>query len=193
MGIFQSPLAGAIEGGLGRIEGGLRHSATPTPSEPPPQPATPAPVYPAADLIQAQDAARKQFGAKPGLGPTYCNDATYAIARQLKAPLGPLGNSMNTPYTANQMAQNLALSTAYKDVTPEQAQQMADQGRLVIGAWHNPGGHGHVVTVRPQGVPGDQPAGNTGPLLNDIGRNDCVARQSGAFEPTDRVDYYTPS
>jgi hypothetical protein len=91
------------------------------------------------------------------------------------------------------MAQNLAVSPAYSEVSPQQAQVLANEGRAVIGAWFNPKGHGHVVTVRPEGVAGDKPVGNRGPLLNDIGAFDRVAPQSAAFRSGDKIYYYSPS
>lgn len=167
--------------------------ASETPSaDPAPKRKAETPVNPATGLIQAQDDARKQYAPDPGKHETFCNDATYCIARKMKAPLGPLGDAQGSPYIANRMAQNLAESTEYRDVSPEEAQKLADEGHLVIGAWHNPAGHGHVVTVRPSGVPGDQPIGNSGPLLSDIGREDRIARQSRAFKAANHVFYYTP-
>jgi hypothetical protein len=143
-------------------------------------------------LIATQNEARTQFRPSTREGPTYCNAATFCIVRDMGGSLRPLGDAQGQPYAANQMAQNLATSTDYRDVTPEEAQRLANQGNLVIGAWFNPQGHGHVVTVRPDGVTGDEPFGRSGPLLNDIGENDWIARQSGAFKAADKVFYYTP-
>lgn len=157
-----------------------------------PKPEAPPPANPAIGLIQAQDEARKQYPPNPATRETYCNDATYCIARRMKAPLRPLGDVQGKPYLANRMAQNLAESTEYRDVSPDEAQKLANQGQFVVGAWHNPTGHGHVDTVRPEGVPGDVPVGHSGPLLNDIGAEDHVARQSKAFKAADPVHYYTP-
>jgi len=74
------------------------------------------------------------------------------------------------------MAANLAHSDAYHAVTPQQAQQLANQGVTVIAAQPNPRGHGHVATVRPD-------AGNTGanPTINNVGRHVNVAPASQAF------------
>lgn len=80
-------------------------------------------------------------------------------------------------------------------MTPAEAQALANQGQLVIGAWFNPNGHGHVVTVRPEWVPGDArpPRPGEGPLLNNVGASDAVERQSRAFKSADQVHYYTPN
>ena len=92
------------------------------------------------------------------------------------------------------MAAQLATSSDYVEVSPAKAQELADEGKLVIGAWANPGGgHGHVVTVRPEGIAGDAPPhGSTLPLVNDIGASDRVAGKNYAFARGDAVHYYTP-
>lgn len=146
---------------------------------------------PAQALIQ--NAARKQYGPNASTKQTFCNQATCAIASAMGAPMGPLQDASGAPYSANDMAANLAESSAYRAVGPAEAQLLADEGKLVIGARANPDGHGHVVTVRPEGVPGDTPVGHSGPLVNDIGTNDQVDRRSAAFRNNQHVVYYTPS
>jgi hypothetical protein len=108
--------------------------------------------------------------------------------------MGPLTDKNSNPLLANQQARNLAKSSEYREVTPEEAQQIANDGGLVIVAYENPsGGSGHLTTVRPEGVPGDQPPrGGRGPLLNDIGANVRVANQNYAFGRGKTVRYYTP-
>ncbi|MGD0860979.1 MAG: hypothetical protein ABR912_16930 [Terracidiphilus sp.] len=88
----------------------------------------------------------------------------------------------------------LASSDKYREVTPEEAQKIANNGGLVIGAYENKsGGSGHLDTVRPEGVPGNSPrAGGKGPLLNDVGRNVGVLNQNYAFGKGKEVHYYTP-
>ncbi|MGH9475363.1 MAG: RHS repeat-associated core domain-containing protein [Terriglobales bacterium] len=144
-------------------------------------------------LVAAQNAARVEFAPDPLTGQTYCKLATCSIAESVGAPMGPLTGADGSPLLANQIALNLAHSADYREVSSAEAQALADQGRLVIGAWYNPGGHGRLVTVRPEGVPGDHPAGLHGPLVNDIGSSDQVARQSAAFRAADHVRYYTPA
>jgi hypothetical protein len=46
----------------------------------------------------------------------------------------------------------------------EQAQQKADMGYVVIGAWKNKGGHPHYVTVRP-----NKKYGKEGPTVAHVG------------------------
>jgi hypothetical protein len=108
--------------------------------------------------------------------------------------MGPLtAKNGATPLLATQQARNLAKSSEYREVTPEEAQQIANDGGLVIGAYEDPsGGTGHVTTVRPEGVPGDNPPkGGKGPLLNDISARVRVQNQNYAFGKR-TVHYYTP-
>jgi hypothetical protein len=52
-------------------------------------------------------------------------------------------------------------------VTPEQAQNLANDGALVVAAWQNPSGaSGHVATVRADFGPYSEDAG---PLLGNVG------------------------
>ncbi len=144
-------------------------------------------------LIDAQDAARNDPSLqKEKNGTTHCNGATCQIATKTGAPLGPLVDKNGKPVNANQQAQNLANSNQYREVTPAEAQKIADNGGTVIAAYDNSGGHGHTTTVRPDGVPGDNPRPGSGPLLNDIGNSDRVQHASQAFRKSAEVHYYTP-
>jgi uncharacterized protein RhaS with RHS repeats len=141
-------------------------------------------------LIEAQDAAMNNpdFQADPSGYPTHCNAATQSIMEAMGAPVIP-GN-------ANAVAQGLAdPAKGYQPINPDQAQAIANAGGLAIGAWTNPNPNasGHVVTVRPEGVPGDSPVGAKGPILNNIGtiKGTGIVRQSKAFRSTMEVLYYT--
>lgn len=97
------------------------------------------------------------------------------------------------PVSANQQAQNLANSNQYREVTPQEAQQIANNGGTVVVAYDNPNGHGHTATVRPEGVAGDNPPpGGKGPLINDIGKNVGVHNANYTFRNGSDVHYYTP-
>jgi len=144
-------------------------------------------------LIQAQDNARNNPAFQISRdSTTHCNQATLNVVHAVGAPTGPLVDSHGNALLANEQARNLASSPDYTEVTPEQAQQSANGGGLVIAAYENPNGHGHVATVRPEDVSGDDPIGRTGPLLNDIGANDRIDHQSAAFRRSAVVRYYTP-
>ena len=144
------------------------------------------------ELIDAQDAARTNPAFKPERN-TFCNHATCFIAERTNAPMGPLTDSNGRPVLANQQARNLSKSNAYREVTRDEAQMIANQGGLVIAAYENPGGSGHTATVRPTGVAGDNPpTGGRGPLINDIGINIRVQNENFVFPRGSSVHYYTP-
>ncbi|HET6843357.1 MAG TPA: RHS repeat-associated core domain-containing protein [Candidatus Angelobacter sp.] len=145
-------------------------------------------------LINAQDNARANPAfQKDNKGTTHCNQATCYIVKAVGGPLAPLTDKNGNPLKANQQAENLANSKDYKEVTPQEAQKIADAGGLVVVAYDNPGGHGHLTTVRPEGVQGDDPPkGGKGPLLNDIGSKDRVQNQNYAFRKGSEIHFYTP-
>ncbi len=139
------------------------------------------------ELIAAQDAARANPAFQPSGGVTHCNQATLAVAKAVEAPTDGLAGLL-----ANKFAAVLASSKDYKSVTAADAQALANQGILVIGAWQNPAGTGHVVTIRPAGVKGDQPVQGRGPLMNNIGATVGVQYENWVFPKNAMVKYYTP-
>lgn len=73
---------------------------------------------------------------------TYCNVYVHDATTKLGAPIPQMrANEMNT-WLKNS-------SNGWKQVSPAEAQKLANQGKPVVGAWSNPNGHGHVVMVRP--------------------------------------------
>jgi RHS repeat-associated protein len=167
-----------------------------TPQPPPmPQGAPGTPTYP---LTQAQDNERKDPAVQPvgPPGPTFCNVASCKIAKATNAPLGPLTDKSGTPNQANTDYKTLATSGQYRQVTPEEAQRLANTGVTVFAAQENPGGHGHITTVRPDNAyfsPYEIQGGGTGPVINNIGRRVEVDRASRAFpNPALPVKYYAP-
>lgn len=111
---------------------------------------------------------------------------------RLNAPDDDFTNDNGGPLLANQIARNLATSDQYTAVDPDQAQLLADRGILVVAAWDNPGGHGHVATVRPENVPNDNPRGRSGPLISNVGGAVGIQTESSVFPRGARVYYYTP-
>jgi hypothetical protein len=138
-------------------------------------------------LIAAQDAARSNTAFMPSAGVTHCNQATTAIASAVGAPTGPIAGEL-----ANTVAANLAASSLYSKVAVDQVQDLANTGALVIAAWSNPNGHGHLATVRPLGVDGDKPAAGRGPLLNNVGVTVKVEYANWVFANSAKVLYYSP-
>jgi|SRR6185437_214531 len=136
-------------------------------------------------LVAAQDAARSSGGAS----------ATADIAKAVGAPTAPLTNAAGGALTANDAAAKIAASgSGYKEVDADQAQKLANDGTLVIAAWSNPNGGGHLATVRPSGVQGDQAhESSRGPLLNNIGAPDTgIMGANWVFRKDAQVHYYTP-
>ena len=154
-------------------------------------------------LIAAEHLARTNPSWQPDANGTYCNFGLQQVAARVGAPMEPITSSDGNPYMANQIAQNLASSTDYVAVTPEQAQALADQGDLVIAAWDNPNGHGHVAAVYPDNGPdgtdnvqtSSNDARSTGPLLNNIGiaSQMTVIYAGEVFVHNQPVIYYTPA
>ena len=86
--------------------------------------------------------------------------------------MGPLTDAHGVPLKADQIGANLAKpGSGYKQVSADQAQQLADQGKLVIVA-----GPGHVATVRPDN---GQPVAGHGPIIANVGKTNGVKRLSG--------------
>ena len=187
--------------------------------EPPSPPGTPKRGEPGSaqyDLVHAQDIARAKKENQPEpiteksksdptktvvQTRTKCNFAVFDTAQAMQSPMGPLQtpvkdkNGKTTGYReaqANEMADNLAKSDEYEPVTAEQAQKLANEGKLVIGVQREKG-HGHVTTVRPDNLETEKrPADGSGPVMNHVGKSVKVTRASGAFHSPDTVIYYTP-
>ncbi len=170
----------------------------PTPPPPPPKPpAVVTPGTPQYNLTNAQDAARANPSNQPVGTPgspdrkTFCNMATCQIVRATGTTTDALVNASGTPNLANTDAKTLANSPAWRPVTPEEAQNLANQGVTVVGVISE-SGHGHIVTVRPELLPGMQDVGAHGPLVNNIGGHVGVTNGNNAFggaTPT----YYAPT
>lgn len=151
-------------------------------------------IDPRKQLIDAQDAARASDDFEPTETTTYCNAATYFVAQKVGAPTaGTLTDLKGNLVKANAQATNLAKSPDYKEIASLETQDLADQGRLVIAAYKNPNGPGHLATVRPQEVLGDDPPlAIRVPLLNNIGRSVAVQGVNYAFRKGMKIHYYTP-
>lgn len=142
-------------------------------------------------LVEAQNSAMKDPDYAPLLnGPTHCNQATWAIARAVGAPLKPLTDSHGNPLEAEKIRANLAMpGSGYRPVSAPEAQLLANQGILVIVT-----GPGHVATVRPDNISGASSLGS-GPVIANVARLNQVVRLSRVFKPSDRpeVKYFAPN
>jgi hypothetical protein len=126
---------------------------------------------------------------------TFCNLATCLIASETGAPLDAMVDKKGVPLSANKGPENLATSNNYREVTPVEAQQLANQGITVIVAWRNEGGPGHLATVRPDNTyfaPYELMGGKSGPVINQVGAFTGIYRESAVFLPGSDVKYYAP-
>ena len=143
-------------------------------------------------LASAQDTAMHDYPpqgepGKPGRK-TFCNEATCSVAKATGAPMRPLINTNGVPLKADQIGTNLAKpGSGYRQVSANQAQQLADQGKLVIVA-----GPGHVATVR---TDTGQVLMGHGPIIANVGKANGVKRLSYVFtqRAMPEVKFYTPS
>jgi len=100
---------------------------------------------------------------EPSPGVTHCNEAVNFVAYRM-------GYSGFSGLMANDICDKLDKAEDWKLTTPVGAQLAANQGSLVVAAWKNPAGHGHVCIVRP-GNPVPSPDwGMQAPKIMNIGK-----------------------
>jgi len=154
---------------------------------PPPPPAPPALAIagtPPSNLADAQKAARNNPANQPTDPPdrkTFCNQATCQIAKATNAPTDALLDpKTGLPNLANTDARTLANSPDWGKVSPQTAQDLATLGVTVLGVRpEDP--HGHIVSVAPEMIPGDQNVKKYGPLINNIGGTIGVTNANNIF------------
>ncbi len=142
-------------------------------------------------LIKAQDIALANPSPQPGVKDTHCNQPVCGVAEKMNAPMGPLLDQNGYPLQANIIAQNIANpNSGYVAVTAADAQNLADQGKLVIVVGPN-----QVSTVRPDNIPNVVAPSGNGPVIANIGANNVSLRLSDVFQASDlsRVRFYTPT
>lgn len=102
-------------------------------------------------------------------------------------------NSNGQYRVANDVAASLPKSPDWRAVSPYEAQRLANEGVVAVGVQRNPGGHGHMVTVRPELQPGSNESIGAPPTVNNVGKRVGVGPDSWAFEPGQPVNYYVPN
>jgi hypothetical protein len=124
---------------------------------------------------------------------THCSEAACAIAKGTGTNLtGILYDAKGNNYDAITQINNLANSSGYHVVTPEQGQALADKGVLVFGTQHG-ARHGHIASVRPEGVDSNI-RGRSGPILANVGIFNGVADQGAVMTPAHgAIIYYAPN
>jgi hypothetical protein len=176
----QQPQGGLLDSIINRTSGRLPDGPSLPAYMKPPQVPNGAAGSPQYDLVAAQDSVRKNPKYQPIKdGDTFCNVATYEIAQRMGAPMDPFIQKVpvsNTypkgqrPAMANELADHLANSSAYRVVTAQEAQALANQGKLVIGVQKDVH-HGHVATVRPDNLYNEKaPNIGEGPVISTVGR-----------------------
>ena len=144
-------------------------------------------------LVQSQDKARADPKNQPLGSVTHCNTATFQVCAAMGVNMSPFAGYPGWEGRANAVAAKLAKSKDWREISDSEAQSYANQGILVIGAYINPNGNGHLVTVRPEGVSADPFASGSGPLLNNVGRSVGVMRYSQVFRTSAEVHFYVES
>jgi len=181
-----------------------------SPKAPGPPPDTQIPGTPQYKLIQAQDAVRNNDKYAPiydrKTGKPLQSSCNIATGETIKAMGGPLDDIMYPParvnyQLANDASLNLPKSKQWREVQPNEAQDLANQGVAVIGVQPNwqrgPDGkfeHGHMVTVRPEDHPGLAEMQGEAPIVNNVGaeRNVVPAARGFARSPWP-ARYYAPN
>jgi hypothetical protein len=133
-------------------------------------------------------------------GTTFCNVAVAAVASAMGC--GDLNGK-----TADQMVSFLDSSTDWSDVPMEKAQDMANQGSLLVAGLDSKAlnqAHGHVAVIRPGKVCYSGKWGATPRVLN-IGAENFIARAkrgvmtnlavglNEAFAPPPKIWVWRPS
>jgi len=165
----------------------------PSAGPPPPPPPAITPGTPQNDLANAQDTARSNPSFQPRGGKTFCNLATCDIVSNAGGPTGTLTDKNGNPNLANTDARTLAKSSEYHEVTPEEAQKLANQGVPVLAVQENPGRHGHIATVRPELMPGLGQSLGQAPMINNIGARRDIGTADQSFLRNQPVRYYAPN
>ena len=108
---------------------------------------------------------------------TWCNQATFEVARKTDPALATAMYNRNDPNgwetNANAATENLEsaannLTSSIIEVSPENAQKLANLGFTVVGAKKTKNGTGHIATVAP-GYDFDK---NEGPMMANVGGSD---------------------
>jgi RHS repeat-associated protein len=168
---------------------------TPPTPLPPPPPAMITPGTPQYNLASAQDSAMANpaFAPDNATNKTFCNLATCDVMGTLGGPMDALMGGKGAPNLANTDAMTLANSPDFHEVSPEEAQDMANEGIAVVAVQANPYGHGHIAAVRGELMPGLNESMGAGPTINNIGRTRDIGTAGQSFRSDQPVHYYAPN
>jgi hypothetical protein len=110
-------------------------------------------------------------------------------------PTGAIEDNSGQPNLANTAAQQLPNSCQWHEVSPQEAQDLANQGVPVVVVQANPGRdkHGHEATVAPELMPGLTMQLYGTPSISNVGHSIGVMAASEAFSSSRPVHYYAPN
>jgi hypothetical protein len=109
---------------------------------------------------------------------TWCNRGANRIAQILGGDMSPFLEPRGINWTTANTMFNNAVKNA-KEISGSEAQQMANDGGLVLVACHNPKGPGHVAIVCPSSAVFNA---ELGPLVGETGSSCRITHSKKAFE-----------
>jgi hypothetical protein len=109
---------------------------------------------------------------------TWCNRGAHRIAVELGFDMEPFLESRGINWTTANAMYNNAVKNA-KELYPREAQEIANDGGLVLAACYNPKGSGHVAIVCPAEEEYDD---GLGPLVGESGARCRITHSKAAFE-----------
>jgi hypothetical protein len=130
------------------------------------------------DVIKRKDVQPGYPDANGNTNVTWCNRGANYIATELGFDMSIFLDPRGIGWTnANAMYQN-ALKNA-REISGKEAQNIANNGELVLAACFNPKGPGHVAIVCPSDDVYDD---NLGPLVGESGARCRITNSKLAFE-----------
>ena len=127
---------------------------------------------------------------------TWCNMATQEVTFETSYELSMALRNENDPYcentNANDMYDNLMKAaqnpnSSIVEITPQQAQVLANQGYTVVGSWKNsnPDLSGHIATVEA----GHEYKPETGPYFGNVGSSEYTGTGQTAYKAFGQYNY----
>lgn len=112
-------------------------------------------------------------------GETHCNEAVNYVA-------SAMGYDKFAGSLANTIFTQLQTSGEWQDVTADAAQFHANSGALVIAAWKNPIGRGHVCIVIPGMAEKSNSWNDIAPKVMNIGETNFIGKKASFAFSADR-------